>query len=114
MNISTTASKRAFLSRLPGTLIFKTFYLLLPAVLIGAAGAGRRFAKLRLHGFASIAVLILVTLSLLSCGGVSNGGGTGPPPIGPQPVTYHVTVTGTSPGTAPDAGQSVEVLLVVN
>ena len=114
MNISTTASKRAFLSRLPGTLIFKTFYLLLPAVLIGAAGAGRRFAKLRLHGFASIAVLILVTLSLLSCGGVSNGGGTGPPPIGPQQVTYHVTVTGTSPGTAPDAGQSVEVLLVVN
>ena len=94
--------------------MFAPFYWLLPGILIGAAGAGRRFAKLRLHGFASIAVLILVTLSLLSCGGVSNGGGTAPPPIGPQPVTYHVTVTGTSPGTAPDAGQSVEVLLVVH
>jgi hypothetical protein len=62
---------------------------------------------------ASIGVLILLTLSLLSCGGVSNGGTT-PPPGGSQPITYHVTVTGTSPGTAPDAGQSVDVLLVVN
>jgi hypothetical protein len=95
-------------------LIIDAFYLLLPGIMIGSAGVERRFAKRRLHGLSSIALLILVTLSLLSCGGVSNGGGTGPPPIGPQPVTYHVTVTGTSPGTAPDAGQSVDVLLVVN
>jgi hypothetical protein len=27
---------------------------------------------------------------------------------------YHITVTGTSPGTTPDAGQSVQVTLVVN
>ena len=64
--------------------------------------------------FASIAVLMLLTLSLLGCGGVSNGGNGTPPPSGGQPVTYHVTVTGTSAGTTPDAGQSVQVLLVVN
>ncbi|MGZ4836240.1 MAG: hypothetical protein ACXVZZ_11440, partial [Terriglobales bacterium] len=114
MNISTTASKSAFQSRLSGALIFETFYLLLPGIMIGWVGVGRRYARRRLHGLASIAVLILVTLSLISCGGVSNGGGTTPPPVGSQPVTYHVTVTGTSPGTAPDAGQSLEVLLVVN
>jgi len=52
---------------------------------------------------------------LISCGGVSSGGGgTTPPPTGNQPVIYHVTVTGTSQGTVPDVGQSVQVLLVVN
>jgi hypothetical protein len=47
----------------------------------------------------------------LSCSGVSNGGGGGG---GGTPQTYQVTVTGTSPGTPPDAGQSVIVTLVVN
>src|SRR5450631_3423253 len=35
-------------------------------------------------------------------------------PGGNQPVIYNITVTGTSAGTAPDAGQSVQVILVVN
>jgi hypothetical protein len=113
MNISTSASKSAFQWHLRGALMFAPFYWLLPGILIGWAGVGRRCARRRRHGLASIGVLILLTLSLLSCGGVSNGGTT-PPPVGSQPITYHVTVTGTSPGTAPDAGQSVEVLLVVN
>ena len=46
-------------------------------------------------------------------GGVSNGGTT-PPPAGKQPVTYQITVTGTSSGTAADAGQSAVVTLVVD
>jgi len=33
---------------------------------------------------------------------------------GTLPGTYHITVTGTSPGTPPDAGQSVQVILVVD
>jgi hypothetical protein len=82
MNISTTASKSAFQFRLSGALIFTPFYLLLPGIMIGWAGVGRRCARRGLHGLASIAVLILVTLSLISCGGVSNGG-TKPPPVGP-------------------------------
>jgi hypothetical protein len=110
MNISTTARKATLQSRFT---IFYAFYLLLPGVVIGWAGLGTRYAKRNLHGLSLIALLILMTLSLLSCGGVSNGGGT-PPPTGTQPITYHITVTGTSPGTAPDAGQSVQVLLVVN
>jgi hypothetical protein len=114
MNISTSASKNAFQSRIRGALILTPFCWLLPGIMLGWAGVERGFAKRRLHGLPLIAVLILVTLSLLSCGGVSNGGGTTPPPTGSQPITYHVTVTGTSPGTVLDAGQSVEVLLVVN
>ena len=114
MNISTSASKSAFQSRIRGALILTPFCCLLPGIMLGWAGVERGFAKRRLHGLPLIAVLTLVTLSLLSCGGVSNGGGTTPPPTGSQPITYHVTVTGTSPGTVLDAGQSVEVLLVVN
>jgi hypothetical protein len=33
---------------------------------------------------------------------------------GTLPGTYHITVTGTSPGTTADAGQSVQVILIVN
>jgi len=33
---------------------------------------------------------------------------------GTLPGTYHITVTSTSPGTTPDAGQSVQVILIVN
>jgi hypothetical protein len=37
-----------------------------------------------------------------------------PPPAGKQPDTYQITVTGTSSGTAADAGQSAVVTLVVD
>ena len=36
-----------------------------------------------------------------------------PPPSGTQPVTYQITVTGASPGTAPDASHSTVMTLVV-
>jgi len=54
---------------------------------------------------------LLPTLSLLSCGGVSSATNTTPPH---KPVVYQITVTGTSAGTTPDAGQSAVVTLVVD
>ena len=41
MNISTTASKSTFQARQRGVLIFDAFYLLLPGIMIGWAGAER-------------------------------------------------------------------------
>ncbi len=86
-------------------------WLILPAMVITSGAARARAAKRRLILAATIGVLALMMFSALSCSGVSNTGNTQPPP---NPVTYHVTVTGTSPGTAPDAGQSVVVTLVVD
>jgi hypothetical protein len=90
-----------------------TFYALWfawPAIVIvwsrrdSARGRRTRFR------FGAIPIFILLALSLLSCSGVSSGGSgmTG------NPTTYHVTVTGTSPGAAADAGQSVPVILIVD
>jgi hypothetical protein len=56
-------------------------------------------------------------LLLLSCGGVSSGGNGNSGSGGSSPTSptlYQVTVTGTSAGTPPDAGQSTVVSLVVN
>jgi hypothetical protein len=86
-------------------------WLLLPGIMVGWGMVDRSSGKHRSVKLACIGALVIVmTLSLLSCGGVSTGGGgtTG------NPVTYTVTVTGTSPGAPPDAGQSVLVLLVVD
>jgi hypothetical protein len=73
----------------------------------GANSRRRKRARSRLG---AIPIFILLAFSLLSCSGVSSGGSgmTG------NPTTYHVTVTGTSPGTAADAGQSVQVILIVD
>jgi hypothetical protein len=50
-----------------------------------------------------------------SCAGVSTGGSGGSGSGGSgNSQTYQVSVTGTSPGTAPDSGQSITVTLVVN
>lgn len=174
---------------------------LLPVIVIGCGAGGSRHATPRLLGL--ITILILTTLALLSCSGVSTGGGGGtcssaptvPSGLAPsattssgttlswtassatagcaitysifqdqsaianatslsytvtglQPSTlynfqvsamdsfgvsaptgavsvttlasgnggqtYPITVTGSSPGTAPDAGQSLQVLLIVD
>ena len=60
----------------------------------------------------ALGAIFLLSL-LTSCAGVSNGG-SGGGGSGGNPVTYKVTVTGTSPGTAADAGQSTVVTLVVD
>jgi hypothetical protein len=63
-----------------------------------------------LQGLASIVTLALLAGAMVSCGGVSTGGTT----TGNQPVIYQITVTGTSAGTPPDAGQSAVVVLIVD
>ncbi len=60
-----------------------------------------------------VTALLLLMLTLFSCGGVSNGGST-TGTTGNQPVIYQITVTGTSPGAPPGAGQSASVTLVVD
>jgi len=110
MSISTTTKKAEF--RSSHASIFYAMWLLVPGIVIAWGGVGARSAR-RLHGLGSITLLVLLTLTLLSCGGVSTGGGT-TPPTGNQPVIYNITVTGTSPGTPAEAGQSTQVLLVVN
>ena len=81
-------------------------------VLVVTGFSGQRCAGCHLRAIL-ISGLLLLILTLCSCGGVSssgNGGGGG----SGNPTTYQVTVTGTSPGTAPDAGQSTVVTLVVD
>ena len=113
MNISTPAKMVDLQFRSRHASIFYALWLLLPGIVIGWGGLGTRSKKAKIHGLASIVMLVFLTLTLLSCGGVSSGGGT-TPPGGGQPTIYHITVTGTSPGAVPDVGESVQVTLVVN
>jgi hypothetical protein len=85
---------------------------LLPGFVFGAASSRKRVSKLRWRVLFTLEVTVLLIL-LMSCAGVSSGsGGGGSPPA--NPVTYKVTVTGTSAGTPPDPGQSTVVTLVVD
>jgi hypothetical protein len=111
MNISPPASK-ADLQPLPThPSMFYALWLVLPGTVIAMSSAGRRSGRRRLGILGSIATLLFSGI-LLSCGGVSTGGSG--ITTGNQPVTYQITVTGTSVGTAVDAGQSVHVTLVVD
>jgi hypothetical protein len=65
--------------------------------------------KSKILSSVSISLLLMLTLS---CGGVSTGGRGGQ--LGTPAGTYQITVTGTSSGAAPDAGQATQVTLVVN
>jgi hypothetical protein len=112
MNISTAARKAGLQSLSTRAFIFSALWLFSPGIVIAWGAAGRKTGRPMHRVFGSTAMLLLAAL-LISCGGVSSGGGT-PPPKGNQPVTYLITVTGTSPGTASDAGQSVQVTLVVD
>ena len=110
MSISTKA--KANLDGLPGRgSMFFGLALLLPGAFIFWIKP-KQFCPRRTT-LLSFVVLVAIALLFAACGGVSaGGGGTG---IGPtNPVTYHVTVTGTSAGTPADAGQSTVVTLVVD
>jgi hypothetical protein len=113
MHISTSAKMADVQLRSRHASIFYALWLLMPGIVISWGGIGTRSKKCKVHGLASIVMLVFLTLSLLSCGGASSGGGT-TPPGGGQTTIDQITVTGTSPGAVPDAGQSVQVTLVVN
>ena len=113
MSISTVASSKVD-SKMPTKRLPVPYaiWLLVPGMLIApgalTGSSTKRKLRLRIMG----AVVVLLVIPLMSCSGVSNGGGGGTGTG--NPITYQVTVTGTSPGTAPDAGQSVVVTLVVD
>jgi hypothetical protein len=111
MNISTAARKAGLPPLSTHISMFYALWLVLPGTVIALSSAGRRLGRRRFRVLSSIATLLFSGI-LLSCGGVSTGGSG--ITTGNQPVTYQITVTGTSPGTAVDAGQSVQVTLVVN
>jgi hypothetical protein len=114
MTISTAAKKAAMDPRSGRFSIYYALWLVLPGIVIACSAVGTRPAKWKSQVFGA-SLLLLLTLSLFSCGGVSSGGTppVTPPPSGTQPVTYLIAVTGASPGTAADAGHSVVVTLVV-
>jgi hypothetical protein len=111
MSIATTKAARSE-SKSGGLRAALTFgTLLIPALIMGGAASQRRKVQSRLL-MAFLAFSLIAFLA--SCGGVSSGaGGSGGGGSG-NPVTYQVTVTGTSPGTPMDPGQSTVVSLVVD
>jgi len=113
MSISTTATTTALRGSAGYRSIFYAVWLLLPGIVIGWGGIGRRLRQRRPGALCSVAILLLLLGILTSCGGVSTGGGGGGQQ-GTPPGTYKITVTGTSPGAASDAGQSTQVTLIVN
>jgi hypothetical protein len=111
MNISTIAHSAHLLMPLQKDFRSLVVWLPLAATLLGISilwSPGRK----RVRPVLGFGIVGLALLLLVSCAGVSNGGdGGGQPPL---PVTYHITVTGVSSGTPPDAGQSTTVILVVD
>lgn len=108
MSISTKGSAAQSSGKL-----FPAIYVIgfsLPAIAFLNCGTRRRLGARTLI---AVLGLLLFLAALPSCGGISaGGGGTGISPG--NPVTYHVTITGTAAGTPSDAGQSTIVTLVVN
>jgi len=112
LNISTQASGGSLRRPVSRPAIWLMTAMLLPGILMVPV-AGKRRRGRRMRAALLLLVSLFLTWSLLSCSGVSSGGGgTTTPPI--SPATYQVTVTGSSPGTAADAGHSVIVTLVVD
>jgi hypothetical protein len=111
MSISTVA-RTAAVGGPPGHSTFYTLWLLLPGIVVVWSAGSIRSPRSKANVLMLIAMLLLLTLSLLSCGGVNKGSTT--TTTGNKPILYQITVTGTSPGTAPDAGQSAVVTLVMD
>jgi hypothetical protein len=104
MNVTTSASSAA--SR---RFRFALLWLLFPAFLIVGTVSPRK-TLCRMAAFMALIVVLLVPLfscSGISEGSVGGGGGTG------NPVSYNVTITGSSPGIPADAGQATVVTLIV-
>ncbi|HVI77671.1 MAG TPA: hypothetical protein VM715_05815 [Candidatus Acidoferrum sp.] len=109
--MSISASNKSLATRtINSTRVWLAIWLVFPALLINC---GRTIRRVNKRGRRlALAALFAISLLFASCGGVSTGGGgTGVDPG--NPVTYRVTVSGTSPATPADAGQSTVVTLVV-
>jgi hypothetical protein len=109
MNISTTLASGSQLRPFRVATLAAALYapwLLLPGMAIGWIVVGTRGPTRKRGGLGLRLLLVLLTWFLPSCSGVSNGGGgtTG------TPVTYNVTVTGTSGSLS----HSTQVTLIVN
>jgi hypothetical protein len=95
MTISTasaTANSR-WSSRHQSTLY--ALWVLLPGIVFSWSAVRRVSKNTKPQVLGSIAALLLLILSLLSCGGVSNGSGGGNG-TGSTPITYVIILTGTS------------------
>ena len=112
MTIATQASN-ARLALSSETTKLYAISLILPALVLGWPIKSQQMRKRRICRVVLPWLALVLVLLLPSCSGVSNGGGGGgAPPT--NPVTYQVTVTGTSAGTIANAGQSTVVTLVVD
>ena len=114
MSISTTATTSdSHRPVTPGS-FFYLVWLPMAGIAIGWGAVGYRPRKGRSATWVWLALMLGLILILMSCGGVSSGGGGGGGHPGTPPGTYKITVTGTSPGAPSDAGQTVQVTLIVN
>ena len=113
MSISTQATKAGFAARPRRLSMFYAIWLLLPGIVLGCTVGSTRLRQGNVHRLVVTAFFLPLVLCMVSCAGVTGGGGGGGGSSG-NPLTYHVTVTGTSPGTAVDPRHSVVVTLVVD
>ena len=111
MNISTLATGSSLRGPVGRPAIWLFTAMLLPGMLLLPWNAGRRKMQ-RMRAVMLLLAQLLLTMPLFSCAGASTGGNGTTPPT--NPATYHVTVSGSSPGTPANAGHSVVVILVVD
>jgi uncharacterized membrane protein len=109
LSISTVAANASLLPSLNHHRLLFAWGLLFSGIVMSSGLMQRR--KRRSFRLVWLAIVFSWMLFLPSCSGISQGGGGS---TGGTPVTYTITVTGTSSGAPADAGQSTQVTLVVN
>lgn len=118
LSISTQAS-RASAHFPPRHWLALTVFLFLPGIVIASFpslnGSNRRKAYFLLKVVSSACLIgCLVSCSGVSSAGSGGTGGGGGGGGGSVPSTYHVTVSGSSPGTPSNSGHSTVVTLIVD
>jgi hypothetical protein len=112
MNISTAAKTGSLSWPARGPSNFNALWLMLPGIVIAWGGSGRKRRRLQIACIGT--VLILMALTLVSCGGGAGSSGGGGTHAG-SPLIYTVTVTGTSTvtGISGTISHNTSVTLVV-
>jgi len=110
MSISTAKAVSSASHRMPNSLS-AMILLFLPGIVISVGALRNCKSRLMARLLLVVGVTSLLTI-MLACAGASTSGGGGGETS--NPVTYQISVTGTSPGTSPDSGQSATVTLVVD